>query len=224
MPLRIDQRLERLRARRRELAFWRISELRDVEGWRREGAPIALGAAWPSKDGAVHSPPRRGARRLAARGDALGARRRRREPADARLRQRPRKTFGLDPYHEEFPLAGRRFASPSKRRPPPFGQPVRDPRLNRAAFIRLDLALDRFADSACRRSCGDARRARGAAARRSGRGGAARARLAVATPDYIARIAPRAEPEAIWRLPAVAPPPPALDAAQRASVAAAQAR
>ena len=74
MPLKIDQRLERLQARLRETAFWRARETREIDGWRCDGAPIAIGAPWPSRDGIVRFASKRAFRRLAARRDAPVAR------------------------------------------------------------------------------------------------------------------------------------------------------
>ena len=54
MTLRFDQRLQRLQTRQRELTHWRVAEARDIEGWRCNGAPIALGAPWPSVEGVVN--------------------------------------------------------------------------------------------------------------------------------------------------------------------------
>ena len=51
MPLRFDQRLARLKTRLRELAYWRVRQAIDVDGWRFDGAPIALQAPWPRSEG-----------------------------------------------------------------------------------------------------------------------------------------------------------------------------
>ena len=53
MPLRFDQRLERLRARIDELAYWRAREALDIHGWRFDGEPIGLHAPWPRREGAA---------------------------------------------------------------------------------------------------------------------------------------------------------------------------
>ena len=53
MPLKTDQRIERLQTRLRETAFWRARETREIGDWRCDGEPIALGAPWPSSDGVL---------------------------------------------------------------------------------------------------------------------------------------------------------------------------
>ena len=53
MTLRSDQRLERLQTRQRELSHWRIRDSLDIDGWRCNGGPIALGAPWPTREGLV---------------------------------------------------------------------------------------------------------------------------------------------------------------------------
>ncbi|MFZ1963504.1 MAG: hypothetical protein WAU78_08545 [Roseiarcus sp.] len=45
MPLRFDERLERLQAGPRELTFWRARETVDIDGWRNAGAVDILEAA-----------------------------------------------------------------------------------------------------------------------------------------------------------------------------------
>ena len=83
MPLQFDQRLDRLKTRLREVAFWRARETLDIDGWRFDGEPIALRRAVAAQRGrrAVRGE-RRDPRGLAARRGASGARRRRREPVD----------------------------------------------------------------------------------------------------------------------------------------------
>ena len=227
MPLRIDQRLERLRARRRELAFWRISESRDVEGWRREGAPIALHAPWPRHDGAVA---------FAAQGAApdewpleetrlaldLGGE----SLLTLAYEDGENVSFGLDVNHQEFPLAGRRFVirAESVARHP-FGQPVANPRLQRAALIRLDLALVRFADLIA--IVVEAAETLGAHEAAPHLVEAAEAALRAidwpsTTADYIARVASAPSQQAIWRRPPTSADPAPLNDRERASVAAAE--
>ena len=148
MPLKIDQRVERLQARLRELAFWRARATREIDGWRCDGQPIVVGAPWPRRDGVLRF------EALASVPDAwpldetrlwldLGGE----SLLTLRYDGGESAAFGLDVNHQEFPLAGRRVAIASEsvaRRP--FGQPVADPRLQRALFVWLDLALARFAD------------------------------------------------------------------------------
>ena len=184
MPLKIEQRIERLQTRLRETAFWRArADARDRRLALRQRANRSRRAvAEPRGHPALRGRSAR-SRRLAARGDAPVARPRRREPADARLRRRRarrlrprRQPSGVSP--RQPPLRHRR----RERRRLPFGQPVADPRLRRA---RLDLARPRArslrrSPRRRRRGGGDARRARSRrASRRSGGSGAARDRLAL---------------------------------------------
>lgn len=52
--LSIDQRLERLRVRLRELAFWRWRDHLDLGRWTFEGRPLGLGRAWPDTASVAH--------------------------------------------------------------------------------------------------------------------------------------------------------------------------
>ena len=183
MSLSLAQRRARLKRRSGELEWWRIIDRSPVEGWTFEGAPIALGAAWPSAEGV---------QRLFARAEL---------PADWPLEETRLKldlggesfvtlayddggaeSFGLDPNHRELPLKGRRFAISSESvARAPFGQPVGDPRLAEAALIHVDLAVERLLLllTLDRRDGRGARRRGGfSPAARRRRGGAARARLA----------------------------------------------
>ena len=58
MSLTVAQRLDWLEARIAELRLWLDREWVELDGWRFDGAPLALGAPWPD---------RRGAHRLEAR-------------------------------------------------------------------------------------------------------------------------------------------------------------
>ncbi len=228
MPLRIDQRLERLQARLRELAFWRARETREIDGWRCDGGPIAVGAPWPNRDGIV---------RFAAEASVPDD-----WPLDeARLsldlggeslltldyEGGARVAFGLDVNHQEFPLAGRRVAIASEsvaRRP--FGQPVAEPRLQRARLVRLDLALVRFADRLA--IVVEAAETLGAHEAAEHLVEAAEAALRAidwpsTTADYIARVAPAPSQQALWRRPETKPEPAPLSDSERASIARAEA-
>ena len=207
----IEQRIERLQTRLRETAFWRVRETRDIEGWRCDGQPIAIGAPWPSREGIV---------RFAAEASV---------PDDWPLDETrlsldlggeslltldyesgARVAYGLDVNHQEFPLAGRRLTIRSEsvaRRP--FGQPVAEPRLQRAHLVWLDLALVRFADRRYRhRGGGDL----GAHEAAEPLVEAAEAALRAidwpsTTADYIARVAPAPSQQALWRRPRPSPIP-----------------
>ena len=145
MSLTTAQRLDRLKVNVAELQWWRARETVAVGGWSVDGAPIALGEAWPSREGVVHFTATAevpahwplGEARLSLNvgGESLLS-----LTADGRTIR-----YGLDPYHEEFPLHGRSTAieTDSVARLP-FGEPVRQPHLNRANLLWLDVEVDRF--------------------------------------------------------------------------------
>jgi alpha-mannosidase len=228
MSLKIEQRIERLRTRLRETAYWRARATCDIEDWRCDGQPIAIGAPWPRRDGVV------------------------RFAADARVRDDwpldetrlsldlggeslltldhddgARATFGLDVNHQEFPLAGRRVTIRSEsvaRRP--FGQPIADPRLQRAQLVWLDLTLVRFADLLA--VVVEAAETLGAHEAAEPLVAAAETALRAidwpsTTADYIARVAPAPNQQALWRRPEIKPDPAPLSDAERASIATAEA-
>jgi alpha-mannosidase len=228
MLLKIEQRIERLQTRLRETAFWRARATREIDGWRCDGQPIAVGEPWPNREGLA---------RFVAEA---------RVPDDWPLDETRLSldlggeslltlaydggacvAFGLDVNHQEFPLAGRRFAIASEsvaRRP--FGQPVADPRLQRARFVWLDLALVRFADRVT--IVVEAAETLGAHEAAAHLVEAAEAALRAidwpsATADYIARVAPAPGQQALWRRPEVKSDPAPLSDAERASVVAADA-
>jgi alpha-mannosidase len=227
MPLRIDQRLERLQARLRETAFWRARQTREIEGWRCDGAPIAVGAPWPSRDGIVRFeavasvpddwPLEEARLSLDLGGESL---------LTLDYEGGDRVAFGLDVNHQEFPLAGRsltiRSESVARR---PFGQPVAEPRLQRARLVRLDLALVRFADLlAIVVEAAETLAAHEAAEHLVE---AAEAALRAidwpsTTADYIARVAAAPSQQALWRRPETKSDPAPLSDAERASIATAE--
>ncbi len=226
MPLRFDQRLERLQARLRELTYWRARETLDIDGWRFDGERIALRAPWPRRDGLARFeasaavpegwPLEEARLALNVGGESL---------LTLTYESGRTASFGLDPYHEEFPLGERRFAirAESVARLP-FGEPVRDPRLQRAALLRLDLAVCRF--SQLLGLVVEAAEALGGHEAAPCLVEAAEAALRAidwlsATPDYIARIAPSAQQQTIWRLPEPIDRPAPLSDSERASVEAA---
>jgi alpha-mannosidase len=225
MPLTLDQRRERLRQRAAELESWRVRARAPIDGWTCDGQSLALGAAWPEVDGL---------RRFAARAAA---------PADWPLEEtrlaldlggeslvtltyaEGRERFGLDPYHQEFPLRAGAFAieADSVARAP-FGQPVRAPALARAEFVWIDapveallLLLTQLVEAAATLA-GDE-----VVPHLIEAGETALRALdwPSLTADYVARIASTRQMQTVWRLPPVSADPPGLDAAQRASVASA---
>ena len=146
MSLTIAQRLDRLKVRTAELAHWRDRQSLAIDGWTFDGEPIAHHQDWPHRNGTV---------RFAAKATA---------PQDWPLEQirlqldlggeslltlrypdGDAETFGLDPYHQEFPIKGRDFqiATESVARFP-FGEPNRAPKLNKARLIWLDEPVHRL--------------------------------------------------------------------------------
>ncbi|KQR73153.1 alpha-mannosidase [Rhizobium sp. Leaf341] len=146
MTLTLAQRLERFQVRMAELEFWRVHKTVQIEGWRCNDTPIALGEAWPQV---------RGTQRFA--GFAV-------VPAgwpleDTRLyvdlggeslitiasEDGTAKTVGLDPYHREFGVPATRFTVTSETVARlPFGEPVRKPHLERAELLWLEPSVDRL--------------------------------------------------------------------------------
>ena len=72
MALNTQQRLDRLKVRHRGARILaRPRGRRRSTGWTIDGTPIAIGGAWPSREGVAQiRRHRRSARALAARGDA----------------------------------------------------------------------------------------------------------------------------------------------------------
>ena len=131
-------RLARVRRRIDEIAAWRVRARAPIGGWAFDGAPIAVGSAWPATDGV---------RRLTAeRFEVPGG-----WPlAETRLAldvggeslltiahdSGRRLSLGLDLNHTEFvldePGGALEVEAVAKG---PFGQAVREPRLTRAELI-----------------------------------------------------------------------------------------
>jgi alpha-mannosidase len=219
MSLTSAQRLDRLKVRLAELQFWRARETLDLDGWRFEGEPIALGEAWPRREGPVrftataevpaHWPLDEARLTLNVGGESLLT-----LTGDGQTRR-----YGLDPYHEEFPLPAREVAIETESVPRlPFGEPVRAPRLNRASLIWLDPAVDRL--WLLLTQVAEAAEVLGehevvphllAAAEASLRG----LDWPSATADYIARVAPARQQQRIWQLPELIAAPAPHKKAQR---------
>ena len=223
MPLTLDQRRDRLRNRLGELEAWRQRARAPIAGWSCDDAAIALGAAWPSVDGV---------RRFAVAAEA---------PADWPLEETrlcldlggeslvtlrfaggESESFGLDPYHTEFPLLGRAFSLEAESvARAPFGQPVRAPALAKAEFAWVDLEVEallrlltQIVETAATLAGDEAVPHLLDAAETALRA----LRWPSHTPDYVARIAPTPRMQTVWRLPEVVPDPPGLDDAERDSV------
>ena len=225
MALSIAQRLDRVRVRLDELTFWLARETVQVDGWLLNGAPIGLGAAWPSRDGVqkfeasvtvpAHWPIAEARLFLDLGGEALATL----VYADSS------EAFGNDPYHRDFPLRAYEFRIEAEAVARlPFGEPVRDPHLKGARLywrdtavhnLRMRLALvhelcDQLRSHEVTPHLIDA---------------AEEAFYALdwpsGTQDYVARFAAQGGQQRIWQLPPLKDNPAALTDEQRASVLAA---
>ncbi|MDQ0456742.1 alpha-mannosidase [Rhizobium paknamense] len=147
MALTLAQRLDLMTVRTEELSYWRVRHAQPIEGWSVDGAPIALGAPWPERQGtrefAVEAavpadwPLAECRLRLDLGGESLITLR---DEAGAEI------SYGLDPNHREFPLPSHRFSLSSRSVARlPFGEPVRDPRLAMADIIWVDADVERLA-------------------------------------------------------------------------------
>ena len=226
MALTNGQRLDRLRVRADELSYWTIREGVDVTGWTIDGAPTGLGGAWPSRQGVhkfaataevpAHWPLEDTRLYLDLGGEGL---------VTLSYPNRDAVSFGVDPYHREFPLRHRQVAITAEATArEPFGVPVRDPRLTRAVLQwndapvrRLVLLLAQIVESV------DALRTHEVVPHLLTAAENCLRSLdwPSATADYLARVAPSHQQQQIWELPPSIDPAPALDQGQRASVIAA---
>ena len=222
MSLNLDQRRQRLRDRREELEVWRVRARARIDGWTCDGAPHRLGAPWPSREGV---------RLFAVTASA---------PADwpleaTRLRldlggeslvtlayEAGEESFGLDPYHTEFPLAARAFSLKAESvARMPFGQPNFSPALGRAEFVWIDEeveTLDRLIQQIVEAAATLGTHEVVTHLLDAGEAAMRALRWPSNTKDYVARITQLPDMQSVWRLPAVEPNPPALDEEERASV------
>lgn len=146
MSLTIAQRVDRLKVRIAELAHWRDKYSHVIDGWTFDGEPIAHHQDWPHRKGTVHFaakavtpadwPLSETRLQLDLGGESL---------VTLRYADGTTEAFGLDPYHQEFPIKSGQFsiATESVARFP-FGEPNRAPRLNRARLIWLDEPVHRL--------------------------------------------------------------------------------
>lgn len=226
MALTLGQRLDRLAVRLDELRYWRWRETIAIDGWTLDGAPIAIGGAWPDRHGVhrfaataevpAHWPLDAARLLLDLGGESL---------VTLNVPNRHAQSFGLDPYHRELPVPHRQIAIAAEATArEPFGVPVRAPRLEHAALGWLDLPVHRL--HLLVQQVHEAALALGghdvvphliAAAEAALRG----LDWPSGTADYIARTAPAPARQRIWELPALSASPAALDQAERASVSAA---
>ncbi|MDL2408529.1 glycoside hydrolase family 38 C-terminal domain-containing protein [Rhizobium calliandrae] len=146
MQLTIAQRLDRLKVRTAELSHWRERAVLPVRNWTFEREDITIGQAWPHRKGVVHFasqanvptdwPLEETRLQLDLGGESLIT-----LTYDGGRSER----FGLDPFHQEFPLKDRNLSitTDSVARLP-FGEPNRQPRLSRAQLALLDIPVHRL--------------------------------------------------------------------------------
>ncbi len=226
MTLTFTQRLERFQVRMAELEFWRVRKTVPIEGWRFNDQPIALGEAWPHKQGTQHFsgaaevpsgwPLEETRLYLDLGGESL---------ISVACDDGATKTLGLDPYHREFSVPSTRFAITSETVARlPFGEPVRKPCLERAEILWLEPDVDRL--WLLVRQIAEAITVleghdvvphlldAGEDALRS-------LDWPSATADYVSRTSGAPMQQKIWQLPDLKADPEGLDAGHRASVVAA---
>jgi len=227
MALSIEQRLEWLAVRAGELAAWRVREHAALSDWRFDGAPLALGAAWPKRDGVrrlahpevaprAHWPAEETRLELDLGGEGLLAV----LPGDGGARVQ----YGLDEEHRSFPVPPEPFAVEVEIvARAAFGAPHPDPRLRVAQLAWIDLPLERLirrlelAVLAARALTGhEAVEGLVHAGERAVRA----LRLPSATHPYVSRVRDTPAMRLVWELPpGLDADPPALAGEERASVA-----
>lgn len=141
MPLSVAQRLDGIEARIAELRCWLSREWVELSDWRFDGAPLALGSAWPARDGVRRlehpSVSPGGSRRLVL--DLGGEGLVRVVYADGP------EAFGLDAEHREFGLRPEPFSLDVEIVARlPFGEPNREPRLAVARVVEVEPELERL--------------------------------------------------------------------------------
>lgn len=147
MALTLAQRLRRLDVRLAELTYWVDQAYRELNHWTFDGQPIQLGQPWPTREGVVHIahlqievpaewPLDRVRLELNVGGEAL---------LRIRYGDEREEEWGLDPYHQRFPLRDSAFsleiAAVARL---PFGVPNRDARLELARLVLVDPAVERL--------------------------------------------------------------------------------
>jgi alpha-mannosidase len=223
MAMTTQQRLDRLKVRLEELKYWRAREGIPVTGWTLDGTPIAIGAAWPDRKGVhkftataevpEHWPLEETRLALDLGGESL---------VTLSYPNRDSVSFGVDPYHREFPVRHRQIAIAAESTArEPFGVPVRAPKLNRAVLQWIDQPVHRFhlllkqVAETCAALAGHEVVPHLLTA-------AENAQRSLDWPsdtqNYIARMSPSPEQQRIWELPELAERPSALDQGQRGSV------
>ena len=140
MTLTLQQRIDRIGVRLDELVWWREREAVPVAGWMLDGASIEIGGFWPKSRGTVafaaqgrapeHWPLADTRLILDLGGEAL---------VSLSFEGGETLRYGADPYHREFPIKGHAFSINAEAVARlPFGEPVREPRLNAARLAWID--------------------------------------------------------------------------------------
>lgn len=226
MHLTIAQRLDRLKVRTAEISHWRERATFSIDGWTFDGQEIAIGQAWPHRKGTVHFaakahlpdgwPLEESRLQLDLGGESL---------VTLTFEGGKRESFGLDPFHQEFPLVGREIAiaTDSVARFP-FGEPNREPKLIRARLAWLDIPVHRL--NLLLRQVVEAIEALGEHDVVAHMLNAAEDTLRSldwpsATEPYVARTANAEWQQKIWELPEMIDDPAALSDEERATVVAA---
>ncbi len=225
MLLTIEQRLQHLEARLKEIALWLVREHAELSEWSFDGSPLTRGASWPTLEGVrtmTHPlcrlpdgwPLEEARLDLALGGEGL-LRIRYEDGRDER--------YGLDPFHHLFKLSGHAFQLEVEAVARlPLGVPNRSARLERARLVWIDEALVVFERRLT--LVAETLRAAGAA-------DVVEPLLAIAeeaiiglewpsrTEPYVSRTAPAEFMQQIWKLPeGIEEHPPGLDDAARASI------
>jgi alpha-mannosidase len=226
VALSIEQRLAWLAARTEELAVWLVRDRVDLDGWRFDGAPLALGAPWPARNGVgrlehgeVRLPPDWPAQDARLELDLGGEGLLTLRGADGTRTQ-----FGLDEEHRAFPVPAQPFAVEVEIVARlAFGAPHPDPRLARARLALIDLPLERLVRrldllALAASELPDHDAAEGLV--RAGERAVRALRLPSATRAYLSRVRHTPAMRLVWELPqGLDDAPPALGADERASVA-----
>ena len=226
MTLTDQQRTERLRRRLEELELWAVRSGVALEGWSFNDAPLAPGAAWPTRDGVaalaldgIEVPEDWPLEETRLDVDLGGEGLLRVAYADG-----AEDAFGLDPNHQRFRLKARRFgvrAEVVARLP--FGVPNRDAKLARARLVRIDpelaeltLLLHQVGDTAEVLAGHEVVPPLLTAAEDA----MSELDWPTATLPYVARVAPGWQMQRVWQLPAdLATEPPGLEPAHRVAAA-----
>lgn len=229
MALSLKQRIDRVDERLGELVWWREREVFPIGDWTLDGAPVAVGDRWPSREGVhkfttlvagpQHWPLQDTRLQLDLGGEGL-----------VQLVYGSGETigFGSDPNHREYPVKAAGFGIDAEAVARlPFGQPVREPRFNVARLVWIEPAVDALRlrlkqiVETCRLLDGHDVVPHLIEA-------AEKAFFALdwpsATQDYIARWAPQRGQQSIWQLPKQKDNPAGLGDEHRASVVAADAQ